>query len=570
MTALIRSTEPQEAASASKAALFACLGVMAVTLVLGAATLPYLPPVIVLILWLGLGLVAGVPLAANAAVARGHTLKTMNPANPLHWLLRGGVLRVLLCGTLGICGAGILLVRLSEGGFAAWIGAVTGGVAVLAVMRSGGGISARLNAPVHDAVRLRRAAIWVGIATTAVASGLASGLLGPGDPALGRTAASALVAEGFEAHRFLDGVLAWALGAVAALDLLHPVVEALLAAIALAMSGAAVAALTVAALMPPRDWARAVAIASDAPEVPGLHRPALLCATLLTILTLFGALRAEMWLTAREPDMRPVAQLQISVERIGMTLHPPGTYAGVMAGRAALAAQDAAALTEIRNLVDAGFDSMADEVDPFLNGYYSLRAEYWRIGVALRGLFQRNAEAAMRAHLATQLTAALDSDTQFRAITDRLAELGLAEAQAAQAAREMALTEMGVIGLNPARLRLVADFPAFAPTPELRSLGLTSTIEARLGGSVTFGVLGAVVARRIVQRLVRRGVLRLGARALMATVPFLGTVVAVGTDAAALKLEEHYNRADFRAEILDALEQQRAAIHQVLDTAVEG
>ncbi len=559
----------QEPASGLDADPFACLGVMAATLVLGAATLPLMPPVLAVILWLALGLVVGVPLAANAAVARGHAQKTMNAANPLHWLLRGGVLRVLMFGALGICGAGILLVRLSEGGLAAWIGTVAGVVAVLAVMRAGGGLAARLNAPVHDAAGLRRAAIWVGIATTTVASGLAGGLLGPGDPALERTAATALVAEAFAAHRFLEGVLAWALGAVAALGLLQPLVEAALAAFALAMSGAAVSALTVAALMPPRDWRRAVAIASDAPDAPAPHYPALLGAAVLTSLTLLGALRAEIWLAAQAPASRPVAQLQITVERIGMTLHPPGTHAGVMAGRAALAARDAAALTEIRSLVDAGFDAMAEQVDPFLDRYYSLRAEYMRIFVALRALPQRNSEPAMQAHLATQLATALDSDTHLRAVTDRLSALGLAEAQSAQAARERALAEGEVHGVNPGRLRLVADFPALTPLPELRSFGLSSTIEARLGGSLVLGTLGAVVARRIVQRLVQRGVLRLGARALLAAVPVLGTFAALGADAAALRLEEHFNRADFRADILAALEEQRAEVLQALEEATD-
>ena len=89
------SAEPEAVASGSQADVFACLGVIAGVLVLGAATLPHLPPVLALILWLALGLVAGLPLAANAAVARGHALKTKNPANPFHWLLRGGVLRVV-------------------------------------------------------------------------------------------------------------------------------------------------------------------------------------------------------------------------------------------------------------------------------------------------------------------------------------------------------------------------------------------------------------------------------------------------------------------------------------------
>lgn len=48
-------------------------------------------------------------------------------------------LRVLLFGTLGIFVTGTLLVRLSGGGLGAWIGAMAGGGAALAVMLRGTG-----------------------------------------------------------------------------------------------------------------------------------------------------------------------------------------------------------------------------------------------------------------------------------------------------------------------------------------------------------------------------------------------------------------------------------------------
>jgi hypothetical protein len=567
VTVALTPAMTERAAAGLVFAPFACLGGMAAALALGAAALPHLPVVAVLILLLMFGLAAGVPLAANAAVARGHALKTKNPANPLHRLLRSGVLRVLLFGALGICAASILLVRLAVGGAPAWLGAGAGAGAALAVMVWGGGVAARLNAPVHDAAGQRRAAFWFGVLASALVSGLAGWLLGPGVPALSRSAASALVAEAFEAHRLLDGVIAWVLGAVTALGLLPAWAEALLAVAVFATSGAAVAALTVAALMPAQDWARAFGIASDEPQPPPPHRPALLAAAALAGLGVAGALWADAWLSAQDPSARPVAQLQIGVERIGTAFHLPGTHAQISAGRNALAVADAAALLELRILADTGFDAMAARVDPFLDGYYSLDAEYLRIGVALLGWLDGDAEAAMEAHLKARLEAALDSETHLRAMTERLAGLGLAEASAEHDARETALLAAPVTGINPARLRLEAEFPPFAPLPELQSSGLASSLEVRLGGSVAVGVLGAVVARRVLQRLIQQGVLRLGARAILASVPLLGALLTLGADAAAVRLEEYFNRADFRAEILEALEEQRAEVLQILDAA---
>ncbi|MBK5926934.1 hypothetical protein CCR87_06175 [Rhodobaculum claviforme] len=536
------------------------MALMAAGVTLAAVALPRLPLILVVPLWLTLGLAAAVPGAANTAVARGHALKTMRTAHPLHRLRRGGLVRVTLWGAAGILAVAVLLVRLSAGGAPGWMGAAAGVAAVVAVMWSGRGMTARLHAPVHADARLRRHALLAGTAAVVVVSGLAGWWLGPGDPALTRPATSALIAEAFEAQRLWVGVEAWALGAVTALGLLPPMAEAVLAALLLGVSGGAVAALAVAALMQAQDWRRAVATSSDAQEPPPAPPSAVLAVSTLTVLVLAGAFWSERQLFPHPPEARPMAQLQTTAaERIGTAYYPAGTHAEVDAGRATLAAQDAAALAELRTAAEAGFDAMLAGVDPFLDGYYSLRGEYWRMGVAVGGWVRGDPEAALEAHLAGRLNDALDSDTHLGPVTERLALLSLAEARAQQAARETALLGTALSDINPARLRVEASFPALAPLPELRSLGLSSNLETRLGGSVAMGVLGAVVARRVLQRLVQRGILRLGARALLATVPLVGTALAVGTDVAALKLEEHYNRADFRAEIVAALEEQRAS-----------
>jgi hypothetical protein len=285
-----------------------------------------------------------------------------------------------------------------------------------------------------------------------------------------------------------------------------------------------------------------------------------------------GALWAEHRLSTVTTGARPLAQIQaMAVERIGTTYHPVGTHAQIEAGRGDVAALEEAAQAELRELVDAGFDAMLAGVDPFLDDYYSLRGEYWRIGVTVRGWVRGDAGAAIEAHLASLLSEALDGDRHLRPVADRLADLVtvLAEEQVAQQAREESLFGSPIAEINPARLRVEATFPAFVPLPELRSPGLFSTVEARLGGSGAVGVLGAVVARRVLQVLVQRGILRMGARAVLAAVPLVGTLVMIGTDAAALALEEHFNRADFRAEIVGAIGVQSASVLNTLAAPAE-
>jgi hypothetical protein len=87
VTLALTLAKSKRAAARSALAPLAGLAGVAVALALGAATLPHLPTALVLIMWLALGLAAGGPLAANAAVARGHALKTMTPARVLDKVL---------------------------------------------------------------------------------------------------------------------------------------------------------------------------------------------------------------------------------------------------------------------------------------------------------------------------------------------------------------------------------------------------------------------------------------------------------------------------------------------------
>lgn len=542
------------------------VALMAAAVTGAALALPFLPIVVLIAVWLVLGLASAFPNAANAAVGRGHWLKRMNP-HPLRGLLQGGPLRVAVWGSMGILAVAVLLVRLAAAGAPAWAGAAAAMLAVLAVVRFERGLMNRIYLSAHAGATLRWKAFWTGMAAMVVVSGLMGWWLGPGDPAAIRPVASALLSEAFEAHRLWVGVEAWIMGGVAALDILSPAVEAILAFLLTAVTGGAAAALAIAALMPTKDLVRAVAASSDAPVPPRARPAALLAASLLATAVAVAALWAEHGLSVVATEARPLAQLQtMAVERIGTAYHPVGTHARIAAGRTELAALEDSAEAELRALVDVGFDAMLAGVDPFLDDYYSLRGEYWRIGVTISGWMRGDAEAAIEAHLASRLSEALDGDRNLRPVADRLATLDtvLAEEQMAQQAREESLIGSPLADINPARLRVEASFPALAPLPELRSSGLLSALETRLAGSGAVGVLGAVVARRVLQVLVQRGILRMGARAVLAAVPLVGTLVMIGTDAAALAMEEHFNRADFRAEIVGAIEEQRASVLNTL------
>ncbi len=519
-----------------------------------AAALPYVPMAVLVPVWLALGLVAALPGAANAAIRRGHRLRVYTPGSLLHWLRRGAFLRITWHGLVGLMAVAVLLVRLAGSGAAFWlVCGLVAGVAVL-VLRHGAGLSGRFYAPVHRDAGTRRLALLVGAVVMVVASSVGAPPVWERPPA-----ATAVIGEGLALNAQWLGAEAWLRLEIAAL--IPSWAGWVLAIFLLGASGWAVAALTVAALMRGADVARAAGGASDAAVALRLGAPgALLALAVLALLGWVAVVSAERSLSATAPEARPAAQAQIAAEWIGAQLHPAGTRDRIADGRARLAVLDDATMRELRLQADGGFDAMLDQVDPFLDWYYSLPADYARLWVAVTGAAQGDVEGAVDRYLTTRLTDTLRTDAHLGPLLQDLRAEGLAEARAAQALREAALLANPLDDIDPGRLDVKAAFPAFDPLPELRSIGLSSSVEARVGASAIMGGLGAVIAARVVQRLAAQGVLRLATRALLAALPVIGFALGAAADKGLLALEENLNRDDFRAEITAAIEAQRAEV----------
>jgi hypothetical protein len=365
------------------------------------------------------------------------------------------------------------------------------------------------------------------------------------DPALAPVAASALVGEAMALHRLWAGAEAWLLGQAVALSLIPPWLAAVLALLANAAVGWAVARLVIAARMPASDLRRALAPASDAPDPPAPSPTGAIAAGLVVVAAGLVAIWAEGRIAALPPDARPVARVQTAADRIGAAFYTPGTVAAVGALRDGLMREDADLVVRMQAATEAGFDRVVANVDPFLDGYYSLWGEYARMIDWGRGRLQERMTAKM--------TEALAEGAPF-------AELEALQAQV-DALREAARVEIDALTpaggpfppMNPGEVRIGASLDLLPPMPELRTPGMTTTFEARAGVSLAAGVVGAVVARRVVARLAARGMVGLAVRAI----PVVGIAVGVAADAALVELEEAMNREAFRAEIVAAIEEQR-------------
>lgn len=541
------------------------LGLLAV-LVVAPFLFRTLPAEAAALVCFALGLCIALPGLILAAVQRGLALRAHTGSSYLRLFRQSAVLRVVWRLAIGTGLAALLLIRLSGGDMVVWAITLSAMPATLGAVRLLSPIARAEYHGVHAEVRLRLWAQLVAIMVVCLLAGLVSLIWTPPDPAFAPEAHSALVTEGLALHRLWAGVEAALWGDAAALGLLPAWLTGTLMAVALAASAFAVSALTLAALISAATVRRAFAPASDAALGPAASKPALIAATALVIAGLITASLAERRLAATPLEQRPVSQFQQVVEQVSDTYYRPGTYAAVSQRTSEIQAADLAAVQALQLALDAGFDAMIDNVDPFLDVYYSLGAEYLRMFDFLRdtasGVFG-GGQDRLAARIDAQLAEFLSTDAPFAAYEELAMSLAAAN-DIAQGPFAAGWTEARrITATNPALIRVEASFDSFPPLPTLTAPLLVTRLETRVSAGLTAGVLTALIARRVVQRLALRGVLGVASRGLMAAVPLVGLASALGTDAALLALEEHLNRDTFRAEIIREIEAQRSAAHAV-------
>lgn len=528
-----------------------------VGLVWGAVqALPHLAWPLVALVWL---LVAGpVALAPawSASVRAGHAARLWRGQGRA-LLYRGGV-RVILAGVVALIATALMLLRLHDAVPILWLLALL--AALLPVMltpflaRRLGGALAGLHA-----LRLAlRGAVALSVAFALAVHGvLAWSILPVANPPVGLAmdpqaapmALSVLVAEGMTLSRLWSGLEGFALGHLAEFGDLGRWSAAALSLAGQAGVYTALALAGATAAIGGAELGRALAPASDAPAPPPPGRAGVVAAVALAMALMLVAGLAERELATTPPADRPAAQVQIAAERIGDVLYRAGTLEQIEALRNVVLAEDAMTRARLDIALDHAFDAMAANVDPFLDGYYTLWADYMRLFAWMTG--------GLEQHLARQLQAALTDGAPFARLEAlRDAELATMAARHADLlAQEAALLTAARLPdhTNPARVRIEQSRPAL---PEIAGrlqadMDRAATRWAVAGGT---GVLAVIVAQRVVTRLAARGVLRGAARALTRVA---GLLVAVGVDYALVRLDEVQNRAAFRAEILAEIDRLR-------------
>lgn len=292
-----------------------------------------------------------------------------------------------------------------------------------------------------------------------------------------------------------------------------------------------------------------------------------------------------------------------TVEMIGNEYYKPGTAGQIEQAYLDSLSQLEASIGKLRETTDTGFKQMADNVDDYLDWYYSLPGEYERIVALATGILENWMAEKLQNYLMKgnafgpvqqSIEEVLKNNQQLRAEHLQKVDQILAEN------RIEPTHDSQLEIIRHASLNALKEPPAHSVIVNLENRMLIS------GGIGTAGAITGAIAGKITAKVAGKGVIKLGAQALIkvtagkavsalggaaagaatgmavgSIIPGIGTAIgaAIGgiiggitiglaVEKLLLMLEEAFSRDEFKRQILEAIEEERIEFEKFLNTPV--
>lgn len=354
--------------------------------------------------------------------------------------------------------------------------------------------------------------------------------------------------------------------------------------------------------IPLREYRRVFSPLSDADIPPEMTRWNIwLTSAIFSFVVLFGLLPffASVEKQIRhdnEPFVEARIKADVLVVQIDGAYYLPGTPDELRDIQVKALRRMNSLLPDLYRELDRAFAMTEANVDPFLDWYYTLKAEYLRTLNLLTGNFED--------YLAEKLIEHLQHGAPFKAFEAKVTEaLNLQNEIQAEFIREAqaVLARKRVEPPQDANIVVVQKMalPEVLTLPEHRDM---LAIEKRLGLSGGAGVIAAVATKKIIAKVAAKGTLKIAGTALAkmiggkavagfggaaggaaagaaigSVVPGIGTAIGgiiggfvgavtagVAVDKGFLMLEDYFGRNKFREDLLSAIRETRAAFEAEL------
>lgn len=295
---------------------------------------------------------------------------------------------------------------------------------------------------------------------------------------------------------------------------------------------------------------------------------------------------ADAYLRTKPQIIERLNEFTVKIEKIGDEYYKAGTIEQTRLAYLEVIHELDTSIIELRKTADESFQLMAENVDDYLDWYYSLPGEYERIAALATGKL----EEWMVEKLETYLT----QGNAFGPVQQSIEETLKKNEQLHKEYQEKInniLTENHVNKVR--RHQEVIQYSSLDALKEPPSHSVVVDLENRLLISGGTGAITAVIAGKITAKVIAKGAIQLGAKALVkvaagkaasilggagagaasgaavgSVIPGIGTAigatvggiiggisVGLGVEQLLLKLEEHYTRDEFKQQILEAIDE---------------
>lgn len=306
---------------------------------------------------------------------------------------------------------------------------------------------------------------------------------------------------------------------------------------------------------------------------------------------------ADAWLHASPQVVSRLNEFTVKIEKIGDEYYQSGTIEQTRQAYLEAITELDTSIVELRKTADVSFRLMAENVDDYLDWYYSLPGEYERIAALATGKLEE--------WMIEKLEAYLTQGNAFGPVQQSIEETLQKNEVLHKEYQEkintiLAENHINIVGwrqevIQSSSLDALKAPPGHTVVVDLENRMLIS------GGT---GAITAVIAGKITAKVIAKGAIQLGVIALVkvaagkavsflggagagaaggaavgTVVPGVGTAigatiggiiggisVGLGVEQMLLMLEEHYSRDEFKQQILEAIEEERLEFFESLES----
>ena len=321
---------------------------------------------------------------------------------------------------------------------------------------------------------------------------------------------------------------------------------------------------------------------------------------ILTVCFFQTAAIIEGNLAQQPPGRRPVKSFVEKVEKIGSQFYRPGTIRKLRDAEADWKTSQKVNVGILEREINRVFDHMEGNVDEFLDWYYSLPAEYARLGKLLAGDFE--------AYILEKFHSIVGREEQFEDLARTFSSMH-ESGRAYEDKLEKILSENSIMVNDPSRVTVMAEIEDINWFKMRGLLSAGIAMPGVVGGVIAGKTVAAGVSKVVTAKIMATGILKIAAKAAAkvaatklvagsvgatvgstigmvagSVVPIAGTatgavvggfigalVVGVGADKMLLELQEYMNRSEFRDALIKELNQERQRmLNAVKPSATEG